>query len=113
MSSEQTPLAQYIERLRAEEIDIEAMDEQAARLRQDHLEFVLVVAADEPAFFQLMLPGVWQAAASSNRLRLLETANDVMNTIKAAKLVVHQEAVHVSVEQFVSGPEQGAALIPG
>ncbi|KFF47526.1 MULTISPECIES: hypothetical protein [unclassified Salinicola] len=113
MSSEQTPLAQYIERLRAEEIDIEAMDEQAARLRQDHLEFVLVVAADEPAFFQLMLPGVWQAAASTNRLRLLETANDVMNTIKAAKLVVHQEAVHVSVEQFVSGPEQGAALIPG
>ncbi|WFF41668.1 hypothetical protein EVC62_09210 [Salinicola endophyticus] len=113
MSSEQTPLAHYIERLRAQEIDIEAMDEQAARLRQDHLEFVLVVAADEPAFFQLMLPGVWQAAASSNRLRLLETANDVMNTIKAAKLVVHQEAVHVSVEQFVSGPEQGAALIPG
>ncbi|WP_110689128.1 hypothetical protein [Salinicola endophyticus] len=113
MSSEQTPLAHYIERLRAQEIDIEAMDEQAARLRQDHLEFVLVVAADEPAFFQLMLPGVWQAAAASNRLRLLETANDVMNTIKAAKLVVHQEAVHVSVEQFVSGPEQGAALIPG
>ncbi|WP_353980094.1 hypothetical protein [Salinicola endophyticus] len=113
MSSEQTPLAQYIERLRAEEIDIEAMDEQAARLRQDHLEFVLVVAADEPAFFQLMLPGVWQTAPSTNRLRLLETANDVMNTIKAAKLVVHQEAVHVSVEQFVSGPEQGAALIPG
>ncbi|WP_251977660.1 hypothetical protein [Salinicola avicenniae] len=108
-----TPLELYIEQLRAQDIDIEAMDEQAARLRQDELEFVLVVAADEPAFFQLMLPGVWQAAAATDRSLLLETANDVMNTIKAAKLVVHNEAVHVSVEQFVEGPDQGVALIPG
>ncbi|GHB18051.1 hypothetical protein [Salinicola rhizosphaerae] len=108
-----TPLEQYIEQLSAQGIDIEAMDGQAARLRQDELEYVLVVAADEPAFFQLMLPGVWQAAAATNRALLLETANDVMNTIKAAKLVVHNEAVHVSVEQFVSGPDQGVALIPG
>ncbi|WP_110656607.1 hypothetical protein [Salinicola halimionae] len=108
-----TPLERYIEKLRAMEIDIEAMDDQAARIRQDHLEFVLVVAADEPAFFQLMLPGVWQAADAANRTLLLETANDVMNILKAAKLVVHNEAVHVSVEQFVEGPDQGVALIPG
>ncbi|MDF3919654.1 hypothetical protein R5R73_03160 [Salinicola sp. LHM] len=108
-----TPLERYIEQLRAMEIDIEAMDAQAARIRQDNLEFVLVVATDEPAFFQLMLPGVWQAAAATNRTLLLETANDVMNTLKAAKLVVHNEAVHVSVEQFVEGPDQGVALIPG
>lgn len=112
-SDSSSPLEQYIEQLRAMEIDIEAMDAQAARIRQDHLEFVLVVATDEPAFFQLMLPGVWQAADAANRLLLLETANDVMNTLKAAKLVVHNEAVHVSVEQFVEGPGQGVALIPG
>ncbi|MGM8851447.1 hypothetical protein ACUN9V_07365 [Salinicola sp. V024] len=112
-SDSPSPLEQYIEQLRAMEIDIEAMDAQAARIRQDHLEFVLVVATDEPAFFQLMLPGVWQAADAANRLLLLETANDVMNTLKAAKLVVHNEAVHVSVEQFVEGPDQGVALIPG
>lgn len=108
-----TPLERYIEKLRAMEIDIEAMDDQAARIRQDQLEFVLVVATDEPAFFQLMLPGVWQAAESTSRMLLLETANDVMDTLKAAKLVVHNEAVHVSVEQFVEGPDQGVALIPG
>ncbi|WP_157958333.1 hypothetical protein [Salinicola lusitanus] len=107
------PLARYIEQLRAMEIDIEAMDTHAARIRQDQLEFVLVVAADEPAFFQLMLPGVWQAAETTTRTLLLETANEVMNTLKAAKLVVHNEAVHVSVEQFVEGPDQGVALIPG
>lgn len=107
-----TPLERYIELLHEQDIEIEAMDEQAARLRQDELEFVLVVAADEPAFFQLTLPGVWQSSAADH-LRLLDTANDVMNTLKAAKLVVHNEAVHVSVEQFVSGPDQGAALIPG
>jgi len=112
-SESPSPLEQYIEQLSAMEIDIEAMDAQAARIRQDHLEFVLVVATDEPAFFQLMLPGVWQAADAANRLLLLETANDVMNTLKAAKLVVHNEAVHVSVEQFVEGPDQGVALIPG
>jgi len=112
-SESPSPLERYIEQLRAMEIDIEAMDAQAARIRQDHLEFVLVVATDEPAFFQLMLPGVWQAADAANRLLLLETANDVMNTLKAAKLVVHNEAVHVSVEQFVEGPDQGVALIPG
>lgn len=108
-----TPLERYIEQLREMEIDIEAMDTHAARIRQDELEFVLVVAADEPAFFQLMLPGVWQTAAATHRSLLLDTANDVMNTIKAAKLVVHNEAVHVSVEQFVEGPDQGVALIPG
>lgn len=108
-----TPLQSYIDQLRTMQIDIEAMDDQAARIRQDNLEFVLVVAADEPAFFQLMLPGVWQAAQHANRTLLLETANDVMNTLKAAKLVVHNEAVHVSVEQFVAGPDQGVALIPG
>ncbi|WP_110670534.1 hypothetical protein [Salinicola halophilus] len=108
-----TPIEEYIARLGVSDIEIEAMDDQAARLRHDGLEFVLVVAPDEPAFFQLMLPGVWQAADATDRLRLLETANDVMNTLKAAKLVVHNQAVHVSVEQFVAGPEQGAALIPG
>lgn len=103
----------YMEQLSAADFEIEAIDAHAARLTLDNLEFVLVVAEDEPAFFQLMLPGVWQAGAATDRAVLLETANDVMNTIKAAKVVIHGEAVHVSVEQFVEGPEQGVALIPG
>ena len=74
------PLQRYIEQLRAMEIDIEAMDTHAARIR---------------------------------RVLVLETGNEVMNTPKAAKLVVQNEAVPVSVEQFVEGPDQGVALIPG
>ncbi|MFC0267777.1 hypothetical protein [Kushneria aurantia] len=103
----------YVAQLGADDFQIEAIDAHAARITLDSLEFVLVVAADEPSFFQLMLPSVWQAGATTDRTLLLETANDVMNTIKAAKVVIYGEAVHVSVEQFVEGPQQGVALIPG
>lgn len=108
-----TQIEHYVKQLSAGGVQIELIDTHAARIVLDKLEFVLVVAEDEPAFFQLMLPSVWQASASTDRAMLLETANDVMNTIKAAKVVVHNDAVHVSVEQFVEGPQQGVALIPG
>lgn len=108
-----TQIEHYIEGLRALDLQVEAIDTHAARITLESLEFILVVAEDEPAFFQLMLPGVWQADAGTDRAQLLDVANDVMNAIKAAKVVIHGEAVHVSVEQFVAGPEQGIALVPG
>ncbi len=108
-----TQIEHYIESLSAMDFQVEAIDTHAARITLDNLAFVLVVAEDEPAFFQLMLPGIWQADAGTDRAQLLDIANDVMNAVKAAKVVIHGDAVHVSVEQFVAGPEQGVALIPG
>ncbi|RKR06674.1 hypothetical protein C7446_0666 [Kushneria sinocarnis] len=106
-------LAHYLHDLQSQSHDCELIDSHALRITHEGLEFVLVVAEDEPAFFQLMLPGAWQAGAGSDRTALLEATNDVMNTLKAAKLVIHGEGIHVSVEQFVEGPEQGVALLPG
>ncbi|WP_158700968.1 hypothetical protein [Phytohalomonas tamaricis] len=106
-------LESYLQLLDKSNLSIEVVDRHAAKITSDALEFILVVAEEEAAFFQLMLPNAWQASAGTERGALLDATNDVMNTIKAAKLVIIGESVHVSVEQFVSGPEQGAALIPG
>ncbi|MCM5703983.1 hypothetical protein [Larsenimonas salina] len=106
-------LARYLTPLDAHGIESEVVDPHAARLISDDIEFMLVVADDEPAFFQLILPNAWQTSADDDSAILLEAANDVMNAIKAAKIVLHSEGLHLSVEQFVSGPDQGAALLPG
>ncbi|MCM2130105.1 hypothetical protein [Larsenimonas rhizosphaerae] len=95
-----------------ETTEVEVVEDHAARLTNDGVDFMLIAAEDEPSFFQLLLPNAWPTGTDDQAL-MLEAANEVMNTLKAVKIVLMEDTVHLSVEQFVSGPDQGGQLLEG
>ncbi|ANF58818.1 hypothetical protein [Halotalea alkalilenta] len=106
-------LEHYLEAMEGAGIDAVAVDTNALRISRDGLDYVLVVAEDESTFFQLMLPHAWPLDTHTVRSGVLEAANRVMNRLKAVKLLLQNDAIHVSVEQFVDTPELGASMVPG
>lgn len=64
--------------------------------------YFIAVNAEDPGFFQLVLPNIWPIESEAERLQVMAAADYSNATSKASKVFIMEDDVWVDVEFFVS-----------
>jgi hypothetical protein len=64
--------------------------------------YFIAVNAEDPGFFQLVLPNIWPIESEAERVQVLVAADYSNATSKASKVFIMEDDVWVDVEFFVS-----------
>jgi hypothetical protein len=70
------------------------------------LTWLILVDANDPTFFRVTIPTVWQIEDPLERLRVIEAANEASARIKVAKVYVVDDYAWVSVELLLDKPQR-------
>jgi hypothetical protein len=74
--------------------------------------YVIEVCPDDPTYFRLILPAIWQITSEAERHRALAVADSVTMTVKGAKVFIVGDYVWVSVELFLNVPTDFEGVFP-
>jgi hypothetical protein len=76
------------------------------------LTYVIMMSAQDPAFFRLLLPGFWAAADDAERRDAYEAANHTTGVMKVAKVTIDDQGnASASAELFVGSAEQALGVL--
>lgn len=67
--------------------------------------FALMVNENDPYFFHLVLPGIWEIESDDERKKAINAANYSTGISKVAKVFVRNNDVHATAEMFIDNPE--------
>ncbi|MEN8220285.1 MAG: hypothetical protein ABFS56_28825 [Pseudomonadota bacterium] len=69
-------------------------------------QYIILVSENDPEFFRIVLPNIWFIESKKERQKALVAADYATAEIKVAKVLVVGDQVWVSLELFISKPEQ-------
>lgn len=101
----------YLDFLASEGYRPEVDEEGDIRFRHEGRTLFLIPYERDPGYFCVAYPGVRECESPEEEARALEAANRVNRDLKAAKCVLHDGVVWITVEQFFDPPEGYRAVL--
>lgn len=103
--------AMYLDHLRQEGYTPETDGEGDIHFKQEGFLFYIIIDDKDPAYFHLVLPGIWSLESSQERARALEVCALVASATKVVKLFPVRDSIWVTAELFLAQPEDFKAVL--
>ncbi len=101
----------YVEFLRQEGYSPQVDEDGDVRFKYEGKTYLVIVDADDPQFFRLILPNFW-GVGDGGRARVLEMAVAASTKVKVAKIIVVRDNVWATLELFLPQAEDFRAVFP-
>ncbi len=94
----------YMDYLTAEGYRPEIDQDGDVKFKREGKTLFILVTANDPEFFQVILPNIWPIEDENERMKVLAAADYSNATSKASKVFINSSNVWVAIEMFVASP---------
>ncbi len=101
----------YLDYLREEGYQPRVDEDGDVQFKREGFTYFISVDEEDPEFFGLMLPNIWEIESDEERLYALFACNEATANTKVAKAQVVGDNVWISAEVFLEKPEDFRKII--
>ena len=112
MTASPTQSETYSEHLKSEGYVPQADNEGNILFKREGLTYILFASHNDPNYFRLVCPIVWQVETDEQRAKANQVISAVNLNIKAVKLFMVENSVSASSESFLANEGDYKAILP-